>query len=114
MHSVSDVAALFRAAVSHGLGTNAGAVRVFRRRPRDSVVSSVLEAVDSSSLVHSVSDVAALFRAVDSSSLVHSVSDVAALFRAAVSHGLWLESCCCSSVSEAPYETLSCRTFWRL
>ena len=63
MHSVSDVAALFRAAVSHGLGTNAAAVRVFRRRPRDSVVSSVLEAVDSSSLVHSVSDVAALFRA---------------------------------------------------
>ena len=30
VHSVSDVVALFQAAVSHGLGT---AVRVFRRRP---------------------------------------------------------------------------------
>ena len=32
MHSVSDVSALFQAAVSHGLGTNPSAVRVFRRR----------------------------------------------------------------------------------
>ena len=32
VHSVSDVAALFRAAVSHGLGSNPAAVRVFRRR----------------------------------------------------------------------------------
>ena len=63
MHSVSDVAALFRAAVSHGLGSNPAAVRVFRRRPRGPFVSSVLEAVASSSAVHSVSDVAALFRA---------------------------------------------------
>ena len=63
VHSVSDVAALFRAAVSHGGGTNPAAVRVFRRRPRDPVVSSVLEAVASSSFVHSVSDVSALFQA---------------------------------------------------
>ena len=52
VHSVSDVSALFQAAVSHGFGSNPAAVRMFRRRPRDPV------------------------------------SDVAALFRAAVSHGL--------------------------
>ena len=33
VHSVSDVSALFQAAVSHGFGSNPAAVRVFRRRP---------------------------------------------------------------------------------
>ena len=90
VHSVSDVSALFQAAVSHGLGTNPAAVRVFRRRPRDPVVSSVLEAVDSSSLKN----------------LVHSVSDVSALFQAAVSHGFGSNPAAVRVFRRRPIETL--------
>ena len=50
MHSVSDVSALFQAAVSHGLGTNPAAVRVSEAlqialEAEDRAVSCVLNAL---------------------------------------------------------------------
>ena len=55
-----------------------------------------------------------VLEAVDSSSLVHSVSDVAALFRAAASHGVGTNPAAVRVFRRRPIETLSCRAFWRL
>ena len=98
MRSVGDVSAVFRAAVSHGLGTNPAAVRVFRKRSFSTCCATfrhffyllfrmawariwmLFECFGSAS--------PKAFEAGDSSFFVRSVGDVSAVFRAAVSHGL--------------------------
>ena len=105
VRSVGNVSAVFPAAVSHGLGTNPAAVRVFRERSFSTCCATfrhffyllfrmawariwmlfecfgsaspkAFEAGDSSFLVRSVGNVSAVFRA------------AVALFLSAVSHGL--------------------------
>ena len=98
VRSAGDVSAVFRAAVSHGLGTNPAAVRVFRKRSFSTCCATfrhffyllfrmawariwmLFECFGSAS--------PRAFEAGDSSFLVRSVGDVSAVFRAAVSHGL--------------------------
>ena len=120
VRSVGNVSAVFRAAVSHGLGTNPAAVRVFRKRPFSTCCATVrhffyllfrmawariwmlLECLRSAS--------PKAFEAGDCSFLVRSVGNVSAVFRAAVSHGLGTNPAAVRVFRKRPFSTC-CATF---